>query len=82
MSTSLPKIIGILNVTPDSFYANSRLDTVQAAVLKNKLKSIMKINDTRRKLANFYDKNLKIRYKRNPDYFLLNQSGAMTVLVK
>ena len=30
---------------------NSRLDTVQAAVLKNKLKSIMKINETRRKLA-------------------------------
>ena len=37
---------------------NSRLDTVQAVVLKNKLKSIFKMNEKRRKVANLYDKLL------------------------
>ena len=37
---------------------NSRLDTIQAVVLKNKLKMILKLNDQRRKIANIYDKLL------------------------
>jgi len=38
---------------------NSRLDTIQAVVLKRKLKSILMLNDSRRKIAKYYDKNLK-----------------------
>tara|TARA_B100000686_G_C16767498_1_gene962814 strand:- start:1233 stop:2378 length:1146 start_codon:yes stop_codon:yes gene_type:complete len=38
---------------------NSRLDSIQAAVLNEKLKSILKINQQRRKLANIYDEQLK-----------------------
>jgi dTDP-4-amino-4,6-dideoxygalactose transaminase len=38
---------------------NSRLDTIQAVVLKNKLKSILKLNDIRRKISIFYDYHLK-----------------------
>jgi len=38
---------------------NSRLDTIQAIVLKNKLKSVFKLNEKRRKIAQFYDENLK-----------------------
>ena len=38
---------------------NSRLDTIQAVVLKNKLKSASKLNDIRRKIATEYDNNLK-----------------------
>ena len=37
---------------------NSRLDTVQACVLNFKLKRINKLNNLRRKVAKFYDKNL------------------------
>ena len=37
---------------------NSRLDTIQAVVLKNKLKSILKLNDIRRKISIFYDYHL------------------------
>ena len=37
---------------------NSRLDTLQAAVLKQKLKSILKLNECRRKIAKIYDNNL------------------------
>ena len=37
---------------------NSRLDTIQAVVLKNKLNSILKLNEKRRKLAKYYDKLL------------------------
>ena len=37
---------------------NSRLDTLQAAVLKNKVNSVLNLNDKRRKIAKFYDKNL------------------------
>ena len=37
---------------------NSRLDTIQAVILNRKLKSILKMNDLRRKIAFFYDENL------------------------
>ena len=38
---------------------NSRLDTIQAVVLKNKLETILKLNDQRRKIGHIYDKSLK-----------------------
>ena len=38
---------------------NSRLDTIQAAVLNRKLKLILKMNDNRRKIAKIYDDRLK-----------------------
>ena len=34
---------------------NSRLDTIQAIILKNKIKYISKLNDIRRKIARIYD---------------------------
>ena len=34
---------------------NSRLDTIQASILNRKLKSIFKVNETRRKIAIIYD---------------------------
>ena len=37
---------------------NSRLDAIQAVVLKSKLNSILSLNDKRRKIAKFYDKSL------------------------
>jgi len=37
---------------------NSRLDTLQAVVLKQKLMSILKLNECRRKIAKIYDNNL------------------------
>ena len=37
---------------------NSRLDTIQAVVLKKKLSSILKLNESRRKIAKIYDSNL------------------------
>ena len=37
---------------------NSRLDTIQAVVLKNKLNSVLNFNNKRRKIAKFYDKQL------------------------
>jgi len=37
---------------------NSRLDTIQAVVLKEKLDSILDLNNKRRKIANYYDKIL------------------------
>ena len=37
---------------------NSRLDTIQAVVLKEKLNSILDFNKKRRKIANYYDKIL------------------------
>ena len=50
---------------------NSRLDTIQAAILNRKLKSILKVNENRRKIAKIYDIALdKIKYikitKTNP----------------
>jgi len=38
---------------------NSRLDTMQAVVLKNKLKNLHKWNNQRRKISNVYDKGFK-----------------------
>ena len=38
---------------------NSRLDTIQSIVLKNKIKNVFKWNDVRRKISNIYDKNLE-----------------------
>jgi dTDP-4-amino-4,6-dideoxygalactose transaminase len=38
---------------------NSRLDTIQAVVLNKKLNSILKLNNTRRRLALLYDEKLK-----------------------
>ena len=37
---------------------NSRLDTLQAVVLNNKLNSILNLNNKRRKIAMYYDQNL------------------------
>ena len=37
---------------------NSRLDTIQAVVLKNKLKTILNLNQKRREIARYYDKQL------------------------
>jgi dTDP-4-amino-4,6-dideoxygalactose transaminase len=37
---------------------NSRLDTIQAVVLKNKLKTILYLNQKRREIAHYYDKKL------------------------
>lgn len=50
---------------------NSRLDTIQAAVLNGKLKSILRINEDRRRIAKIYDDKLsKIKHieitKTNP----------------
>ena len=38
---------------------NSRLDTIQATLLNIKLKSLNKLNNNRKKIANFYKKNIK-----------------------
>ena len=38
---------------------NSRLDTIQAVVLNKKLSSILKLNNTRRRLASLYDEKLE-----------------------
>jgi len=39
---------------------NSRLDTIQAVILERKLKSILKLNARRRKIAEIYDINLRL----------------------
>ena len=38
---------------------NSRLDTIQSIVLMNKIRNVLKWNDSRREISNIYDKNLK-----------------------
>ena len=38
---------------------NSRLDTLQAAILNTKIRTILKLNNDRRRFCEFYDKNLK-----------------------
>lgn len=38
---------------------NSRLDTLQASILLNKLPNLDKLNEKRKKIANFYTKNIK-----------------------
>ena len=47
---------------------NSRLDTVQAAILNIKLKSLRKNNNLRKKIANFYNKNLNNKYIEKLNY--------------
>ena len=53
---------------------NSRLDTIQAAVLLRKIPFLKDNNLKRRKIANFYDKNInnlkikKLRYSKNAVY--------------
>ena len=42
----------------DMLGMNSRLDTIQAAVLNIKLKSVLKANENRRNIAKIYDKKL------------------------
>jgi dTDP-4-amino-4,6-dideoxygalactose transaminase len=42
----------------DDIGINSRLDTIQAAILNVKLKYLDKFNESRRKLADYYDKAL------------------------
>jgi dTDP-4-amino-4,6-dideoxygalactose transaminase len=51
---------------------NSRLDELQAAFLRVKLRSLNQINDHKRKLANLYHNNLKSDFIKpvvDPDYF-------------
>ena len=38
---------------------NSRLDTIQAVVLKNKINNVLRWNDERRKISNIYDENFE-----------------------
>ena len=38
---------------------NSRLDSIQAVILNRKLKSVLKVNEDRRKIAKIYDEKLK-----------------------
>jgi len=40
---------------------NSRLDTIQALILNEKIKNLKKYNYKRRKIANFYEKNINNR---------------------
>ena len=55
----------------DEIGVNSRLDTIQASLLNLKLKSLNKFNLKRKKIANFYNKNIKndkitlIKYSKN-----------------
>lgn len=50
---------GIKKYDHDVLGFNSRLDTLQAAILNNKLKSLNKNNLKRLRIAKFYDQNLK-----------------------
>ena len=38
---------------------NSRLDTIQALILLNKIKNLDKYNNNRKKIARIYEKNIK-----------------------
>jgi len=57
---SLRNLGTIIKNKHDILGRNSRLDTIQAVVLKKKLKSILRLNDIRRKISIFYDENLQI----------------------
>ena len=61
---------GIIKYQHDLIGFNSRLDTIQATILLNKLKELNKNNNKRKKIANFYRKNInnknieKLNYSR------------------
>tara|TARA_B100001123_G_scaffold437521_1_gene569905 strand:- start:35 stop:1135 length:1101 start_codon:yes stop_codon:yes gene_type:complete len=63
-STIYKKLLALRNLGSIEKYKhsliglNSRLDTIQAAVLKEKLNSILILNEKRRKVSNYYDKIL------------------------
>lgn len=52
----------------DNIGINSRLDAIQAAVLRVKLKYLDEYNITRRKAASFYDRQLSVTDKLIPPY--------------
>ena len=59
---------GIKKYEHDIIGYNSRLDTVQAAILNNKLKSLNKNNQKRMRIANFYNLNIINKYIKKIDY--------------
>ena len=59
---------GIKKYEHDIVGYNSRLDTVQAAILNNKLKSLNKNNQKRMRIANFYNLNIINKYIKKIDY--------------
>jgi dTDP-4-amino-4,6-dideoxygalactose transaminase len=59
---------GIKKYEHDIVGYNSRLDTLQAAILNNKLKSLNNNNLKRLRIAKFYDQNLKNKFIKKIDY--------------
>ena len=51
----------------DSYGVNSRLDVINAEVLKMRLKKLKSINDKRRLNANIYRKNLNNKFIKIPE---------------
>ena len=64
---------------------NSRLDTIQAAVLNVKLKKLDEYNKARQKVANFYSKNLKNEANLQVPFLFENSTHVFhqyTIIVK
>ena len=61
---------------------NSRLDTIQATLLNIKLKTLNKLNDKRRKIANFYKKNINNEKISIIDYSKFAVYHQYVILVK
>ena len=59
---------GIKKYQHDIIGFNSRLDTLQAAILINKLKSLNKNNFKRLRIAKFYNLNINNKYIKKLDY--------------